>query len=396
MHFGFSPTGHSLAYFGLVDGQLCLIRNGSIVGDRPYLRDPDWEFFRLAWNPKDESLATVTWDRGRKGLIRKEGIPVGCDYDETFEPTFSPDGESFAFIARSGDKWLVVRGGVRVGDLYDGARSLTFTPDSCSVMFVARVGETSFVVKDGSRVSRRYKGSAEMILSPSGRSYALTIAEEGGKQYVVKNERRIGPGFDLLLPPRFPPEGDALAFHGRLPDGRFIVVKDGKTMGETYQDVHPFGPVLSRDGRSIAFRARVKEGDVEKEVVIKDGVPLHEETHPAHAVVTPLGGAAPCLSGDGTSIAYDVRGQAGRRRVIRDGQRVGEEYDWVNHLAISPDGRTLLFMAGRGAKSFYVSNGERVCQEYTYVTPPVTSHDAKKVIFAGVLDNAVYRNEIPW
>mgnify|MGYP000182777754 CR=1 FL=1 len=392
----FSPTGHSAAYFGVVEGALCFIRNGVLVGEKPYLVDPDWQSFRLAWNPKDDSVATVTWDRGRNGLIRREGIPTRLDCDEAFEPTFSPDGTSFAFIGRSGRKRFVVRGGVRVSELYDDVRSLKFTPDSRSVMFVARAGDTSFVVKDGSRVSRRYKGSAIMVLSPSGRSYALTITEQDGNQYVVKNDRRLGPVFDEVSWPVFAHERDVLVFHARLLDRRFMVVKDGKRIGGAYDALAGYGPAISHDGSVIAFRGILRQGAFYRGLVIRDGQCLYEETYRVHETEPPLRGAQPSVSADGLSIAYDVEGGKGRRRVVRDGQYVGEEYDWVNNLTFSPDGRTLIFMAGSGGKSFYVCNGKRVCQEYTFVTPPVTSQDGAKVIFAGLSDNALYRNEIPW
>jgi hypothetical protein len=422
----FSPVGE-VAYLGLVDGSWCLFRNGAIVGDRPYLTDPYSELGKLVWSPLGTSLASVTWRDRRRWHIVRDGLHVGVDYDECDQPAFSPDDQSFAFAARWGQKHFVVRGGRRVGGLYDWVAPPLFTPDGCSVMFVAAEGDRCFVVKDGVRVSRRYKGGAWLLLSPSGRSFALWVYQGWGtecprpgvgRQYVVKNDRRMGGSYHGVRDMTFSAEGEVLAFAASLPCERsaakrsegndeaeviepgrlsrgMVVVKDGEMVGQPYTRVGR--PVLSRDGRSIAFRAYVDEGDVVREFVIKDGVAVHEEILRLPARLDSFSAATLlCLGPDGRSLAYDAAAAPYLRRVIWDGRQIGDEYHEVRYLTISPDGRTLMFMAKRGGKEFYVRNGKRVGHEYDWVTPPQTSLDRTKFIFAGVVGNAIYRNEVPW
>jgi hypothetical protein len=90
-------------------------------------------------------------------------------------------------------------------------------------------------------------------------------------------------------------------------------------------------------------------------------------------------------------------GVSGRKQlVLRDGSRVGEEYDSVSIFSFSPDSRSLVFQAGSGGEQFYVMNGVRVGGEYDTVTEATATRDGRRFVFGGLRGNTLSRVEVPW
>jgi len=65
--------------------------------------------------------------------------------------------------------------------------------------------------------------------------------------------------------------------------------------------------------------------------------------------------------------------------VFVNNQQVGETYNRVFGLTVSPDGKTVAFVARSGDKSFIMKNGQRLGQEYDYVGEPVLNPDGSRV-----------------
>jgi hypothetical protein len=405
----FAPDGSGLCYFGRSGRAWYLVVSRAYPREEAagYARWPFTEpilfdekphhmegepFFEPTWSPVGGTLVVKTLSGGRRRVVR-DGLPFGSDYDEHGSGQFSPDGRTFAFAARSGRKWFVLKGGLRVGEFYDEVGWFAFSADSRSFAFTARRAEDEFVVKDGVRVSRSYRGIGMLSLSADGRSFAVMVRKDG-KSYVIKNDRRMGGEYDMVgLPLVWSPLGQSLAFWARRDDAGFLVIRDGAMVGQVYDSVDGDGLVFSPDGRSLVFQARLGN----KEFVLKDGVRVHEETDDSTGLRgIPSWPSPPCFSPDGRSFAYAVVGKGRREQVVRDGQRVGQDYEGVSNLTFSPDGRRLFFVAMDRGKRFCVADGVRVGEEYERMSRPTISDDGTKFIFAGLRDNTVYRCEVPW
>ena len=89
------------------------------------------------------------------------------------------------------------------------------------------------------------------------------------------------------------------------------------------------------------------------------------------------------LSQNGKSFAALVTDQTfTRRHVLRDGARVGGEYEEAWSLKFSPDGRSLAFVAKSGSKWSVIRDGSRVGGEYEGASFPVFSPDGRWLAFA--------------
>jgi len=405
----YAPDGSGLCYFGRSGPAWYLVVSRAYPREEAarYARWPFTEpilfdekphhmegepFFEAVWGPVGGCLVLEMLSRGKRRIIR-DGVPFGLDYDETKGGMFSPDGRTFAFAARSGTKWFVLKGGLRVGGFYDDVGWFAFSADSRSFAFTARRAEDEFVVKDGVRVSRSYTGISELSLSADGRSFAVMVRKDG-KWCVIKNDRRMGGEYDMVgVPLVWSPVGQSLAFWARRDDAGFLVIRDGALVGQVYDSVDGDGLVFSPDGRSLVFEARLGN----KEFVLKDGVRVHEETDDSTGLRgIPTWPSPPCFSPDGRSCAYAVVSKGRRQHVMRDGQRVGQDYESVSDLTFSPDGRTLVFLARDRGKMLCVRDGVRVGEEFERMSRPTISDDGTKLIFAGLRDNTVYRCEVPW
>ena len=64
---------------------------------------------------------------------------------------YSPDGKSFAFVAKRDWKWVVVKDW-RESDKYDNIWFLKYSPDGNSFMFVAKKNGKHIVVKDNREI----------------------------------------------------------------------------------------------------------------------------------------------------------------------------------------------------------------------------------------------------
>jgi hypothetical protein len=122
-----------------------------ILADRKML-SPDGR--RLAYGAKSGRDWWVIVDGRREGPyreIRDEGAfqsssrpalaarPVDTTFDSALQ--FSPDGEHFAYVARSEREWFVVRDGAP-GKTYRHIDSLAFSPDSQHLLYRGVTGDT--------------------------------------------------------------------------------------------------------------------------------------------------------------------------------------------------------------------------------------------------------------
>jgi Tol biopolymer transport system component len=219
-----------------------------------------------------------------------------------------------------------------------------------------------------------------------------------------------------------------------------VVIFHGKAGPGVDQIVYPDGPVVSPDGKQVAYRA---EDDGKEFVVVGDQiVPFKSCSDPvfgagdrnAYLGCGPQGsflvvdgtpwpsfqeGSIPYFGPDGRLVAYSA-GERGRRFFVVNGRKgpefdnvnyklefapqdpkyayiawhgnkalivlgdtPGPEFAWVDEPVFSPDGTKVAYRASRQIKQFVVAAGEQG-PVFDWVSTPVFSHDGRKVAYTAV------------
>ncbi len=351
----------------------------------------------------------LLWMERRAAFVLRDGELVGDVYDTLYWSTFSPDGSSLAFAAKSGDGWAMIRDGVPVGGYHDSVGRPVFSPDGKSLAFCAGTGPEGspkyFIVKDGKQASETYHFAGDPVFSPDGKSLAFA-ARSGGKWFVVKDGEKVSEDYDLIVSrPVFSPDGLSLAFIAeRRPEDaatqrgtvtkRFLV-KDGVRVGEEYVfheggegSLDTPGPVFSPDGRSLAFVAPVDLG----QFVVRDGVRVSGDYGDYGQIAETL-----YFSPDGHSLAWVASRDTDYCIVVRDGVQVGGPLDIGAHpVYFSPDSKHVAFRISSRRGSAIAKDGIRITPFYDKISNIITSDDGTRMVFAASKGRTLYRVEVPW
>jgi hypothetical protein len=387
---------------------------------------------------------------------------------------FSPNGHSVAFLKRhatvTGVKWSVVHAGVE-DPVFDEIGELAFNSTGSYLAYAARDGDNWFVYQEG----RRGPGFANVsglrwIRQGSAVTYQGQIGSRWDSASAVVD--------DKVWPPSVPYEtfvdddgtvGQVQSKDGvasALLDGTIVfqcqkgarlltwwwqkefacvesrnhkqvVIFHGKAGPAVDQIVYPDGPVISADGKQVAYRA---EDDGKEFVVVGEQiVPFKSCSDPAFGAggrVAYLGcgpqgsflvvdgkpwpsfqqGSIPYFSPSGRFVAYStgehgrsflvVNGKKGlefdrvnykpefapnndnyayiawngKHALVVVGDRPGPEFDSVGDPVFSPDGTNIAYRARRGLKQFIVANGKQG-PAFDWVSTPVFSPDGRKVAY---------------
>ncbi|HEX7127265.1 MAG TPA: hypothetical protein VF406_16020 [Thermodesulfobacteriota bacterium] len=273
---------------------------------------------------RDGDIYTVAPDG--TGLARLTDTP-----EPESAPVFSPDGRMVAFV-RAGDVFVIGAdsgGEVNLSRHAAGDRDPVFGPDGLQVAFVSdRDGneEVYLVGVDGSglrNLTNHPDADTDPAFSPDGRLVAFASARDGQVHLVpaAGGESRPLTGCGACTDPVFGPRGDRVAvshlgeegvwlfdLEGRLvgtsvpfggdqsagakaftPDGTGVVYaahdyddeppnSNVYRMGADAASLEPltrdpaeeFGPVVSPDGRRVAFTRAATETGADPEVVVID------------------------------------------------------------------------------------------------------------------------------
>ena len=273
-------------------------------------------------------------------------------YRAVFTPTFSADGEHFAYFADAGDGLaLVVDGRAR----RDGVDSVD--PEvvvSSTGRGVAYYG----IVKDESDAGATSRpGSDDGV----GRK---RDEKEKSKRFVVCNgvKGRVYDGIGTLV---FSADGQRLAYAARQGD-QWLVVCDG-TEGPRYASIGKNSITFSPDGKQLAYTAKRPAGDW---VAVIDG----KESAPAHTIGRPL------FSPDGSIFGFAVFRSEHEGAYILNGKRAGEVYDDIDDAVFSSDGKHYVFTARRDKRWRVVHDG-REGTPYADVLHPRISADGAHVAY---------------
>ena len=160
-------------------------------------------------------------------------------------------------------------------------------------------------------------------------------------------------------PPVLSRDGKHVAFRAQMGERSFVVV-DGRR-GPPYEFMSD--PALSADGRVAAYG--VKEAGQWWLLAGDRRTPLDHQ--PSYVF----------LSADGWSVGYVHDAGGGKVRVVVDG-KPHEPFNLVGLPVFSPDGRTVAYAAGDGVKD-YVVVGDHKWEVACRVGDPVFSPDGRRV-----------------
>lgn len=257
---------------------------------------------------------------------------------------------------------------IDIDDLHAG-----FSPDSRHVGYIARAGDKWFAVLD-SRASQGYdEVGHDFFLSPDARHLAY-LARTGDKWSVILDDKACG-AFNQR--PNLWDElrshcGGGLNPQPTVESERKERLKEAATQArELFDEIEFGGPVLSADGKHLAYAARKGE----KWFVVTDGQQGGAYNNARDLV----------FSADGKHLAYAAQ-RGGKWFAVIDG-RESEEFDEVKILSetsgrpvFSPNGDRAAYSARKGGKWFLVVDGQAGAPA-DHVTGPYFSQDSKHVMY---------------
>ena len=255
------------------------------------------------------------------GAYQIQETRLGPSDKDRLNPVFSRDGRHVAYVTTRGDKECVVLDGCP-GVEFDGIADSppVFSPNGKRLAYAARKGGKWSAVVDG-QLGAEYDGIFDLIFSHDGKRVAC-IATKGEKKLVVV-DGQPGAEYDSVFGLIFSPDGKRVAY-GAWKGGNMVMVVD-RQAGPEHDGILVATPLFSPDNNRVAY-------------------------------VAETGGAGP------------------RRFAVVDGH-VGAKYDYVWGLAFSPDGKSVVYGAGKDGKWWIVLDGhageefDQICDGSPFFNP---------------------------
>ena len=320
------------------------------------------------YSPDGKSFAYVVWDNDGTYFIMKDGVKYS-KYKDISHLTYSLDGKSFAYIAKKmNDEHIIVKDWIESSE-YTGITDLTYSPDWKSFAYVAWDNQKAFVVKDGIAFPK-HSNVWKLTYSPDWTNLVYSVydysTDNDGVAYFFIKDGVESLKYKNAWSPTYSPDGRSLAYVAKV-DGKFIVVKDD-VISQKYDDINYQTLTYSPDGRSLAYVAKA-DG---KFIVVKDGVSSQKYDFVSNLMYSP----------DGKSFVYLVQTN-NKQLLIKDGVEFTNS-GFVSHFAYSPDGTSFAydyFEKISNSKSVVVKDGVE-SRQYDVVNGITYSPDGKSIAYS--------------
>jgi hypothetical protein len=338
-----------------------------VVGEQP---GPAFQTVEPAGFSARGVFAYMAYDEGQFGVV-VGGEPMG-PYGEVAELQWSPDGGHLAFIAGEPNQMerAVVLDTRKHPNFLD-VRGLRFSPDSSRLAYVATDKDGDRVIVDG-KAGASFGRCMPVVWSRDGRTFLSRVGVEQGWAVAVND--RPGAVYDEVGPPVCNADAGTIVYGARRGDRSVVVVGSaeseacdhvyriavGERAGVAYALLRAKGCTLVHNGREV-YRAGPR---------------------PNHLVISP----------DGSSIAYS-EGTAGKVRITVDGEP-GESFTSVDRLTFAPDGRTPVYFATQGDRSFVVV-GHKKHGPMVPWCDPVFSPSGNQLALVAKIDREIWRKILP-
>ncbi len=351
-----SSAGYDYKHFWIIDGQ----RQQSFDSVSDIVFSPDGKH-AVCVGTEGESVTK----NGKPSLVI-DGV-VNAQYDFVSPPVFTADGKLLYFAEKNKKYFLVVNG--KEGTLYDDLNTPfpILDKDRAHFFYVAQDQGKRFLVVDGQE-GKRY----DAISNPAFTSYGSVAytATRAGKSYAVINEQESAPyDQDGVGQPLISADGKSYLYGADRGGERFLIINGKEQRDDTLQ-YYPSAPLLSPDGKHIAYTSRAstsKKGGPYGFVVDGKKEPYFEKI------------GSPIFNPDSEKFAYIAQNKVGWFVVLNGSQ--GKSYDGVSSLAFSPNSQRLAYIALRGSKWRVVVNTEEG-KAYNSIFPtPVFSPDGKHLAY---------------
>jgi len=260
---------------------------------------------------------------------------------------FSGDGKRVGFAAAKGNDWVVYLDGKPLGNYQSlGINSLTFDSTGNHFAFWGKQGGKWYLILDGKRLEPASDDLAHdwVVFSPDGQ-HVLWAVKQGAQELLLMDGKKVATG--KTKKPIYSSDG-TLWIAAITKGGRSFLLSNGKK-GAVYHKIVG-GPVLSPDGKHVAFAA--KSG--EKVFVMRDN-----RKGPEFASISWLSGewvfmgeSPPVLrfSPDSQKLAYAAKRAEKKNFVIVDDNEYGP-YETIVTIKFSPDSKRFGFLVKKGKRN---------------------------------------------
>jgi hypothetical protein len=382
-HVVFNPLGRGVAHIAEKQGKSFVVYNGK--AGRPYQR-----IGRVVLSPDGRRVAyeALVNDKWRMVVDGTEGD----SFDEVDGPVFSPDSQNVAYRAKRREKWHII-----VGEMMDSGsaghlEAPQFSSDSRKVVYVEvpegnRKGR--LVVSDVALERRDIKEAnvGDLLVNADKTRIAAVVAENGHQKVVEFSFAepaaiKEGRVYDSVSYLAFGAEGGSLSYAADKGSDRFLVL-DGREERLPEAALVAF-PVIRPDQKGVGAIMAGSEKVFLHQAFYDDGIKERQYDEIDNLV----------YSQDGKLRAYAAR--KGKRWSIVVNGKDGPAFDRVVSPTFSPDGSFLVYRAREDGVRFVVvadANGTTISQHpaYEQVFQPVFTADGTSIAY-GVKDG----NKLVW
>lgn len=205
---------------------------------------------------------------GRERLIvvdlkNPDKVIEGPFYDAIDKIEFGSDGASVVYGAVRGKDQFLVCGGKEYRLPKDSeimAIGCSGADKKASAAIVIKEKFYLFDSVNNGQLISKFNEYNTIAYSTDGTQCAYIAANGAKHVYVVVNGKE-GPAYDMVVQPKFTPDGKKVVYRARKDGKRFVVVADlaGKVIRQHTAYEQVFAPVFTPDGKSVAYG--VKDGN---------------------------------------------------------------------------------------------------------------------------------------